>query len=539
MNFHTGFMMSGQDAIIKIKKTDKSFSALVCVLIILVILLGFIVRIYKISANPAGLFADEAAIAYNAYTLVTRGTDEFGTSWPFFFRSFGDFRNPVPIYINIPSVLLFGLSEFAVRLTAVLCGSLTILILALVAWQSEVFSKKSPSVYALITAVTVALLPWHIHFSRFGSEYIYFPFFLALGWWLFLKGVKKPVFLLLSSLAFGVCIYTYYPTWIVTPLFILILCLIYRRILVRLPKFAIVAGMIFIISLVPLATGLKNGIALTRWQNVTITKNTRAGLTGKFLTNYLAHFSPRFLFTKGDIDYPGHFIRRFGSRGAGELYVWMLPFFIIGIIYAVISKTPFGLTLLGLLILYPLGSSLADSDGGAPLAFRSVIGIIPSSLLTALGLAAVTGWLRKQLYKLLYFAIIAALFTISSISYLYEYHAIYPLYASDFWGWQFGPRDIMTYFLSHKSVYDDLYLTPQFNAPQIFLDFYDPRHSCAGVCKVGELDRYDPSRRQLFAVPSHLLSEISHSYEYQLRQQIFYPDGSGAFTLLEIKSKVL
>src|SRR5260221_6964623 len=92
--------------------------------IILIIRLVF--RVYHLSTNPSGFFCDEAAIGYNAYTLLHTGVDEYGKSFPIFFQSFGDFKDPLQIYTTIPFIALFGLSELSTRLPSVMWGLMTI-----------------------------------------------------------------------------------------------------------------------------------------------------------------------------------------------------------------------------------------------------------------------------------------------------------------------------------------------------------------------------------------------------------------------------
>lgn len=61
------------------------------ILILLIFILGFSVRIYNLIGVPYGFHADEASFGYNAYTILTKGTDEYGKSFPIFFKSFGEY----------------------------------------------------------------------------------------------------------------------------------------------------------------------------------------------------------------------------------------------------------------------------------------------------------------------------------------------------------------------------------------------------------------------------------------------------------------
>ena len=56
-----------------------------------------ILRIYDISANPPGFFADEASFGYNAYSVLHTGKDEHGQI-AVFFEAFGEYKLPVYIY---------------------------------------------------------------------------------------------------------------------------------------------------------------------------------------------------------------------------------------------------------------------------------------------------------------------------------------------------------------------------------------------------------------------------------------------------------
>ena len=121
------------------------------VLLTSIIVIGLFIRIYKLDSIPGGFFADEAAIGFNAYKLLTTGNDEYGVPHPFFFQSFGDYRLPIPIYVNIPAIALFGLNEFSIRLTAVIFGLISIVFTILIGkeiqnascpWRRPLFSRS-------------------------------------------------------------------------------------------------------------------------------------------------------------------------------------------------------------------------------------------------------------------------------------------------------------------------------------------------------------------------------------------------------------
>src|SRR5438270_3600910 len=90
------------------------------VAIALIIVLGFFLRIVNLQVSPPGFNADEAALGYNAYSILKTGKDEWGETLPLVFKSFSDYKPGVYVYLDIPFVALFGLNELAVRLPSII-----------------------------------------------------------------------------------------------------------------------------------------------------------------------------------------------------------------------------------------------------------------------------------------------------------------------------------------------------------------------------------------------------------------------------------
>lgn len=80
-----------------------------------ILLLGFVLRFYKLSDFPEGVFIDEASRSYNAYSILKTGKDEYGKSWPLFFESEGEYKLPVHNYISALYFGVFGMSKFSDR----------------------------------------------------------------------------------------------------------------------------------------------------------------------------------------------------------------------------------------------------------------------------------------------------------------------------------------------------------------------------------------------------------------------------------------
>src|SRR3989344_5777104 len=98
-------------------------------LIVLIVLLAAILRFYQIDSNPPSLYWDEASLGYNAYSILKTARDEHGTFLPLTnFAAFGDYKPPGYIYVTVPAVWIFGLTEFAIRFPSAFFGTLTVLI---------------------------------------------------------------------------------------------------------------------------------------------------------------------------------------------------------------------------------------------------------------------------------------------------------------------------------------------------------------------------------------------------------------------------
>ena len=101
-------------------------------LLFFIFVLGFLLRFYRLNEYPA-LNADEAALGYNAYSLLKTGHDEWGVAFPAIFRAFGDYKLPGYVYLAVPAVKLFGLTVPGVRLPSALAGTMLIFVTYLLA----------------------------------------------------------------------------------------------------------------------------------------------------------------------------------------------------------------------------------------------------------------------------------------------------------------------------------------------------------------------------------------------------------------------
>src|SRR3989344_1259379 len=136
--------------------------------LILVILLGFALRITYISDFPPSLNWDEVSLGYNAYSVFKTGKDEWGIVLPTIFRAFGDFKLPGYVYAYVPFVAALGLNALSIRLPSIIAGTLLIF---LIYSLSRKFSAPP-----LLAALLAALSPWSLFLSRVAVEAIFVHF---------------------------------------------------------------------------------------------------------------------------------------------------------------------------------------------------------------------------------------------------------------------------------------------------------------------------------------------------------------------------
>lgn len=505
------------------------------ILLTSIILIAFAIRAYRLADIPSGFFADEASIGYNAYALLTNGVDEYGTPHPLFFRAFGEFKNPVEIYSTIPFIAIFGLNEFSVRFPSVIFGIATII--AIYFLTKELMSKyKYKKIIALIAALFLTVSPWHIHFSRTSMEGLMpYILFTIIGLYFLLKSRSNIQLLSLSVFFFALAIYSYFPARIFIPLFGLGIFCAYYNFFWQHKKDAILNFILITVFLLPIITHSLSLSGISRWKQVSIFSQPPNNETvfRHILNNYIGHFSLEFLFTKGDVGMPGQFITRHSVRGMGELYLFQLPLIVLGLLFLVRRKMhkPTAILLLWL-TLYPVGSMFTVDQNAQ--ATRSIIGVVPFQILSSIGLYYLISLFSKIRKSFAYISgfILFILISASFIYYLNLYFVKYPQYSSDFWGWQFGAKDIVKYFTSQQSKYDEFIMAPEFNAPEIFFKFYS-LENCT-KCKVGLPDQsYNPNLKQLFAVTPYYLN--SHQeFRLSIQKNIFYPNGNIAFQIGKI-----
>lgn len=486
--------------------------------LLFIILLASALRIWNIANNPAGLFVDEASHGLEAYSLLTTGKDTHDKPWPVIFRAVGDYRDPVMIYSTIPFVKFFGMNEFAVRLTSAFYGVLAILMIYFVG--KEYVNEK----IGIWSALLLAISPWHVHFSRVGFQLIASVFWLLFSLYFLHKSFKNNNYYVLAVIGFILTFFSYSTTKMYIPFIILFHIFSYRKQWVKLFKSSYVwsisiAGLVLLSLLIYPA--MRDASFFQRWNQVD--KKMSLLQIGQA---YVNHFSPNFLFITGDAQFPTQDVQRHSIHGVGELYWFQISFLLIAVSAFFASKIERMKILFFMLLLYiyPLGSIFTSIQ---PQATRSILGVIPFTILTAYGIEETFRLLKSLLLrKLLYLS----LFVSIALSVFLFVVALrnYPLQGSDYMGWQYGYKPAMEYLQKHQQEYEGLYITHRFNMGMSLLAFYKHQFPCKNCSVMNNPIKIDINKRELFVLRPEDMVEAAKMYpnmEFQQQQVIRLPNG--------------
>lgn len=464
------------------------------ILLILIIILATILRFYQLSSNPPSLTWDEAAWGYNAYSLGLNGKDEFGRFLPIdFLESFGDFKPPMYAYLDIIPVKLFGLNEFATRFPSAFFGTLTVLLTFFLVKRIFYTSKQKEN-YALISALILAISPWHILLSRAAFEANVATFFIVFGVWAFLAGVQnKKWYLIISSVSFTLSMYAFNTARIVSPLLVLVLAIAFRRELWAIKRETAVAVILGLLIFLPTFGFLLTPQASLRFKEVNIFSNLqiiktanqqiandgnalwskiihnrRLLYTAEYIKRYFDNLNPNFLFIKGDGN------PKFSTQDVGQMYIWDIIFFVGGILL-LIRKKEGNWWLIPLWLI--IGIIPAATARETPHALRIETALPTFQIITAYGIVLFIRKISNIKHKILNIQIKYLIFSLTFLflifNFLYFYRNYFNHYPYEYSGeWQYGYKESIEYVKSIEKNYDYVQITNALGRPYIYYLFY-------------------------------------------------------------------
>jgi 4-amino-4-deoxy-L-arabinose transferase-like glycosyltransferase len=169
-----------------------------------IVVASLIIRIVYLAQHPYPWSGDEASIGMEARRILNgENTNWFSTGW--------SGQPNVSFLPTVVSMLIFGQTFFAIKLTSAIAGTLAVLA---VYWLGrEWFGKE----IGLLASAFLAAFPYHLQFSRIGVNNVLDSLMAPLVIWLIFRAIRTrslPTYLL-SGIATGLTFYTYVGTRLV------------------------------------------------------------------------------------------------------------------------------------------------------------------------------------------------------------------------------------------------------------------------------------------------------------------------------------
>jgi len=411
---------------------------------------------WRIGTAPRGFTVDECSIAYNAYCISRTGADEYGTSWPMFFRGLDVYYDPVDVYSVVPPIRAFGLEKWAARLPcAVFC------LLTCVAFSILLGHWRFGAPLALAGGFLMSVIPWIFPLSRSCTYADRIAPLLGLIAGLGLAGSalrrRSNWEAILAGIAWA---FTFYTSQSVLPVLGLLAagCIVVLwRPLVQQWQLVLVMAFSTLILLLPLIMNTlwsTEGL-MARFHQVSI-GNAAASPADMLIgvsIRYIDYFRPRFLFISGDQE------RRHHTGHGGELYWCLAPLILIGLYVAIRywrQRTLYRIVLVGVLVAPVSAALTVDRMHSA----RSVYALVFWLVLAVLG--AQWLWQRRGPWrKLLLILVCAGVLQIAL--YMQDYFGAYQ--TRDPQVFQTELTDALEYCFAHLDTNQVLYISASTYTP--------------------------------------------------------------------------
>ncbi len=442
---------------------NKKF--LILFVLIIITCFGGFLRFYKNTQNPPSLNGDEISMAYDAYSLVKTNRDQYGKFMPITFQSVGDYKNPLPIYLMTLPIKIFGLNDFSVRFQNGLIGTLMIPVFFL--FLIKILKDR---LTALLGTFFLSISSWHIFYSRVEYETLIASFFVLLGIWFFMKmfegGRKWAIF---SAFFLILTMYTAPAPRLFVPVFILV------ALIFNIPKFkshkdkivifvstCVILGLPLIYATLFQGAGTRLAMVLIsndiEFQRYILLKyfqsiNDFPLLFFFWVKRYLSYIQPDFLFINGlNMTLPGNF-------GLGILYLFELPFLILGIFEFIKRKIPHKT----IFLIWLLTGIVPDSITNNQIHAGRLLHIAPVIILiTTLGATQFFKWLFK-LREIYIRLLLSGVFTVVAILVLTHAFLVFAVHFPRAKGESFdeGLREAVYYAYGHKDNYKEIVFDPR------------------------------------------------------------------------------
>jgi len=390
------------------------------ILLTIIICLAAILRFSYLSVFPPSMIQDEVGIGYSAISIAETGMDEWGNKYPLVFKSFGDYKAPVFIYATALLYKIIGWQEVLPRITSAIAGIFIVLLGGL--WIKKIFKSSE---MGLIGALILAVSPWTINLSRMALESnLGLAFFMA-GLLFMSYSTKLFRNVIFSAIFFSLSTYTFHSFRYAVIIFLV--SIIFSTVVINFrelkSKVPAIKSLIFILLLSTLfslpgflskgsTNRLDQTLLFTSYNQIKLYEHYENNCHGTFIEfnpkltvicrlqynkysrfiligadSLIKHFSPGFYFFSGDAEAGRN------PTGTGELFVFLLPVWMIGSLILLKKFKEYHIIIVGYFI-----SMIPSASSGDPHATRLSI-LIPFMLVVlVLGYKYLKNYFKK--YKI-------------------------------------------------------------------------------------------------------------------------------------------
>ncbi len=458
------------------------------IILFLIIILAFLLRIFKIDNFPATLYGDEQAFAWNAYNILKLGQDEYGNPYPWQFRSFDDYKAPLPVYILVPFLRILGMNNYSIRLPIVVAATFTVLTSF---YLFKIFFNEKTS---LLATFLFAVSPWHVHLSRGFFESTLALFLFILGIYFFLISGNRFLYHVVAVTFFSLTLYSYFTPRILLPVFILFLiffsfwnfskdqpfnkkktfCILIFILTLFFFSLPLIKMTIFdkgfsrfnklfeILNQEIIVTVHRERFASDLPENIKIILHNKIIAYLRFIRdNYFEHLSLNFWYSTGD-----NSLRYFLGK-MGMFYLIELPFMVSGIYWLIKNKKKKAVFFLGWILLSPLPASLV----GRPFAVRSLALLPAPFVIVAHGIIKIRNSINNTVFRKFFCLSVVFAYFFSLGFLLVRYYFEYPLYAATWWGWE--NKAALDYAKAREENYDQIFISNYYSGVTLAYAVYN------------------------------------------------------------------
>lgn len=478
-------------------------------LIFLILLISAALRFWDLAGMPPHLRNDEAALGYNAYTILNSARDEHSQRLPLIFQSFGDWKMGLYIYLTVPFVAVLGLNELAVRLPSAISGIMAVLLIYKIV--GLLFNQR----LALISSLVFAISPVLIVFSR-GAWEVNLSLTLTLaGIFFFLKALSKEKFLLLSGLFFGLTLLASHTAKLSSPIILIVLFIAYFKQAKKISfKTISLSAIIFLLFAIPMGLSFVQG-QVSRITSLSIFSYnlSHKDIWQSVATRWFNLYSPSTLFLKGDVS-PQH-----TAPSTGPLLLVDLIFLILGAIKLIRSGTREQNLFIWLsLALLSLPSVLTIEKINLE---RVLPMFIPLLILVSIGINSLLSFKKF----IIAFCIIYAL----NYFYFLDQYFVHGQKKND--AWQYGYKQVIEKLNPIKQNYQKIIVQQTLEYPYIFFLFYNLKDEKIEFSDI-DWSTQKPQKNYLYVMPVYKLDQ--QKKYYQIVDEVRDLNGFVRFVMVKI-----